>query len=341
MCRILTIGALIGLLGVSALDAAILDISIAAQGDAYTNMVQDTKLRGDGGLENWNLGASLGGSMRMYANYLLDGTTASGRANTFLQRFDVSSIPPGSTINSATLITYLANQTANNRTFVNVKLSRLLPGKNWVETFQEPPGTDGPHFDGSVTWNNQVSYDTNNVPPAIAWAAPGATGAADIDLATTQTFDVVGVDGSPTAITNDIKSWVQDWVNNPTNNNGMAWWGGNSADSASGNRYFLFGVKEDGVGPASDSVAAAPTLVIDYSTSTSPSPVLLVNPNRVGELFSVSFNSQTGVNYTLQYKNVLSDTNWSNGDSIGGDGNVRTLTNSSPELIRFYRVSAF
>src|SRR5688572_28575816 len=102
MSRILMTGTLIGWLGVSAVEGAILDISIAAQGDAYTNMVFDTKLRGDGGLEDWNLGAGSGGSDRMYANYLTNGTTPSGRLNTFLQRFDVSSIPPGTTINNAT-----------------------------------------------------------------------------------------------------------------------------------------------------------------------------------------------------------------------------------------------
>jgi hypothetical protein len=335
MSRMLVTGALVGLLGVNLVHAAILDISISAQGDAYQNMVWDTKLRGDGTLEDWNLGASLAGSMRMYANYLTNGSTFSGRSNSFLQRFDVSSIPPGSTIQSATLTTYLANAAANGRTFVDVKLSKLLPGKSWVETFQTPPGVDGPHYDGSVTWDNQVSFET--VPPAVPWSVGGATGAADIDLATTQTFDVVGVDGSATTVILDIKAWVQDWVNAPTNNNGMVWWGGNSADSASGNRYFLFGVKEDGEGPAGEAVAAAPSLVIEYSLTSS---VLLFHPSRVGEVFSVSFASQTNVTYTLQFKNTLSDTNWTDGASISGNGNVQTLTNSSPELIRFYRVSA-
>ena len=111
MSRMLMTGALVWLLGVSAVQAATLDISIAAQGAAYNNMVMDAKLRGDGGggIEDANLGAGTGsGSVnRIYANFLLDGTTASGRLNTFVQRFDVSSIPAGSTINSATLTQYL------------------------------------------------------------------------------------------------------------------------------------------------------------------------------------------------------------------------------------------
>jgi hypothetical protein len=325
-------GALVGLLGVSAVQAATLDISIAAQGAAYYTMVADAKLRGDGGLEDWNLGAASGGSNRMYANYLLDGTTPSGRLNSFIQRFDVSGIPPGATIKSATLTQYFANQSANNRTFAGVKLSQLRPGKGWIETLQTPPGTDGPHFDGSVTWNSQASGTT-------LWATPGATGATDIFLDTTKTFDLVGADGTATTMVLDITSWVQDWVNNPANNTGMLWWGGNSADSASGNRYFHFGVKEDGEGPAGEAVAAAPTLVIEYTTG--PAAPVLANISRIGNTFSVSFASVTGVNYKLQYNDTLSEGTWNDGASIVGDGSVKTLSDVSTRPVRFYRVSAF
>ena len=197
------IGVLVGLCGVGAVRAATLDISIAAQGAAYNGMVRDAKLRGDGGggIEDANLGAGAGsGSVnRIYANYLLDGTTPSGRLNTFLQWFDVSSIPAGSIINSATLTQNFSNQTANNRTFVGLKLSQVGPGKNWVEGVSQAPATDG-----SVTWNSQVSGT-----PSTPWGTPGATGASDIVLATTQTFDLVGIDGTATTINRDITSWVQ------------------------------------------------------------------------------------------------------------------------------------
>jgi len=261
-------GALVGLLGVSAVQAETLDISIAAQGTAYSNMVRDAKLRGDGGggIEDANLGAGTGAtsSNRIYANFLLDGTTPSGRLNTFLQWFDVSSIPAGSIINSAILTEYFSNQTANGRTFVNLNLSQLRPGKSWTEGISLSPATDG-----SVTWNSQVSGST-------LWATPGATGASDIALATTQTFDLVGVDGTATTINRDITSWVQDWVNTPANNTGMLWWGGNSADSASGNRYFMFGVKEDGAGPAGESSFAGPSLLIVYTPVPEPGGIVLL-----------------------------------------------------------------
>lgn len=118
----------------------------------------------------------------------------------------------------------------------------------------------------------------------------------------------------------------------------MLWWGGNSADSASGNKFFHFGVKEDGAGPASDTAAAAPTLVIEYTIP--PAAPVLTNVSRTGNLLSVSFASVAGVNYKLQYKNTLSDATWNDGASTVGDGGVKTLTDFSTQSRRFYQVSA-
>ncbi len=263
-------------LGAGSALADTLDISIAAQGANYNSMVRDAKLRGDGvdgAGSPWalgNIGNGSGGSNRFYANYLLDGVTSSGRMNTFIQWFDVSSIPAGSTINSATLTVYLANQSANGRTWENVKLSRLLAGNDWVEGVGQTPATDG-----SVTYNYRAAQ-------TIPWAAPGAIGGADIDLGSTQTFNVVGVDGQATVIVRDISAWVQAWVNSPSGNAGLLWWGGNNADSGSGNRYFHFGTKEDGAGPAGETNAAAPMLVIDY-TIPEPTTALLL---AAGALFT-------------------------------------------------------
>src|SRR5687767_10755418 len=194
MCRMRMTGALVGLLGASAVQADTLDISIPALGDAaYASLVADAKLRGDGGLEDANLGASAGGSNRIYANFLLDGVTPSGRLNTFVQRFDVSSIPTGSTINSAILTQYFSNQTANGRIFQALKLSQLQPGKSWIEGVSQSPTTDG-----SVTWNSQVAGGTPDT--SLAWEVPGAMGPSDIVLAKTQTFDLVGTDGTATQV---------------------------------------------------------------------------------------------------------------------------------------------
>ena len=62
----------------------------------------------------------------------------------------------------------------------------------------------------------------------------------------------------------------------PASNTSMLWWAGNSADSDTGSRHFLLGSKEDGVGLASDTAAAAPTLVIDYTAVPEPGATVLL-----------------------------------------------------------------
>jgi len=74
--------------------------------------------------------------------------------------------------------------------------------------------------------------------------------------------------------------------------------------------------------------------------SAAPTTFTLVNPSRMGNTFSVSFASESGLTYTLQYKNSLSDANWTDGPSIVGDGTVKTLTDVSDESARFYRVAS-
>lgn len=70
------------------------------------------------------------------------------------------------------------------------------------------------------------------------------------------------------------------------------------------------------------------------------SPFPLINPNRVGNVFSVSFPTEPGATYTLQFKNALSDSGWTDGNSVAGDGTVKTLTDTSAQPTRFYRVQA-
>jgi len=79
------------------------------------------------------------------------------------------------------------------------------------------------------------------------------------------------------------------------------------------------------------------TLQINYLmfVPAPPSAVTLINPGRVGNLFSVSFNSESAVAYTLQYKNSLSDAQWTDTpSSTVGNGGLKTLTDTSTEAYR-------
>ena len=72
--------------------------------------------------------------------------------------------------------------------------------------------------------------------------------------------------------------------------------------------------------------------------NTFPAPILF-NPKRFPNRFEVSVATQNGKNYSLQYRDSISTTNWTPLPSIPGDGTIKTLTNSSPPITnRFYRV---
>ena len=69
-----------------------------------------------------------------------------------------------------------------------------------------------------------------------------------------------------------------------------------------------------------------------------PSPIIFA-PAKVGTDFMVSFQTDPGEIYTVQYVNSLSTLNWQNLPSVAGDGTVKTVTNSAPGVAqRFYRL---
>jgi alpha-tubulin suppressor-like RCC1 family protein len=76
-------------------------------------------------------------------------------------------------------------------------------------------------------------------------------------------------------------------------------------------------------------------------TGGSPQNLLLINPRRQNNVFYVSFSSQAGVNYTLEYKNVLTDSSWTSLSPVAGNGSSLTLSNGSALAPRrVYRVRA-
>jgi hypothetical protein len=194
--------AVIGLAG--AAEADILTVKdITPAGDSP--LVRDNNLRSDGGLADANHG--IVADARLYTDVNYD-PTKGPRHNQFW--FDVSGIPAGATINSATFGVFF--QRSGGPAVTGFKLSRFKPGKGWVEGTSN--GTTA--LPGEPTWNSQKHQQT-------LWEVAGATGASDIDLGTTITFDKQG--GISEWKTFDVTSWVVDWVNG-VENNGMLIWGG-------------------------------------------------------------------------------------------------------------------
>ena len=68
-------------------------------------------------------------------------------------------------------------------------------------------------------------------------------------------------------------------------------------------------------------------------------PFTVTNPTLVGQAFSVSVPTVLGANYTLEYKNAFTDTDWTDVQTLPGTGGTITLTDSAAtNSARFYRV---
>jgi hypothetical protein len=69
-----------------------------------------------------------------------------------------------------------------------------------------------------------------------------------------------------------------------------------------------------------------------------PSPTIFA-PTKVGNNFIVSFQTEPGKTYTVQYTDTLAPPNWQNLPGIAGNGAVESVTNSAPNVAqRYYRL---
>jgi hypothetical protein len=55
---------------------------------------------------------------------------------------------------------------------------------------------------------------------------------------------------------------------------------------------------------------------------------------------ALSFPTQSGLTYTFQYKNNLTDPTWSTLTTVAGDGTTKIENDGAGLASRFYRVSA-
>jgi hypothetical protein len=69
-----------------------------------------------------------------------------------------------------------------------------------------------------------------------------------------------------------------------------------------------------------------------------PSPTFFA-PTKTGDNFVISFQTNPGNTYTVQYTDTLSPQNWQSLPSVAGNGAVESVTNSAPGIAqRFYRL---
>ena len=69
-----------------------------------------------------------------------------------------------------------------------------------------------------------------------------------------------------------------------------------------------------------------------------PSPTFS-GPTKIGTDYIISFQSNPGNNYTVQYADTLAPPNWLSLPTVAGNGAVELVTNSAPGIAwRFYRL---
>jgi hypothetical protein len=70
-------------------------------------------------------------------------------------------------------------------------------------------------------------------------------------------------------------------------------------------------------------------------------PDLIATASRSGGNILISFPTQTGFAYQVEYKNNLTDSSWTPlGSAVAGNGAVQSVSDSTPPGNRFYRVHA-
>ena len=69
-----------------------------------------------------------------------------------------------------------------------------------------------------------------------------------------------------------------------------------------------------------------------------PAPGIFA-PAKVGDNFVLSFQTERGKTYLLQYIDSLASASWQSLPSVAGDGSLKTVTNSAPGVAqRYYRL---
>lgn len=143
--------------------------------------------------------------------HLFIGAIASGDPRRALIRFDLTDIPPGSTITAASLRVFVDRSAIGSSPDDTATAHRLLAA--WGEGTSNSGGSGAGDVarPGDATWTERF-FAAN---PQQSWATPGgdfATGGAAIPLTTTGSF----VWSNPPEMIAD----VQAWVNDPSSNHG-------------------------------------------------------------------------------------------------------------------------
>ncbi|MGI8602394.1 MAG: PQQ-dependent sugar dehydrogenase [Verrucomicrobiales bacterium] len=170
-------------------------VPASEQRTATFNPVADTSMYSEGPLSNAK------------GSFVFAGQNNRGNNRRALLKFDLSSLPPGTSIQSATLDLKLQNPITTLGTTVTIH----RVGADWDEgtsTAVPPEGAGGPATIGDATWLRQI-FDT------ISWTAPGGD-----FTASPSALQTVSTDALYSWTGDGMKTDVEAWVNNPETNFG-------------------------------------------------------------------------------------------------------------------------
>ncbi|MGZ4987875.1 MAG: DNRLRE domain-containing protein [Limisphaerales bacterium] len=251
--------------------------------------------------------------------YFNAGSNMQGTRNRGLLRFDLSQIPPGSLITSATLTLWVVGVPTDGPAGSIFDLHRML--KPWGEGSELAivgAGRGSPATTNEATWNDRFAYA--NAP----WTAPGGKPDADyLSGSTAEKFisDTTSYDFRFGTLAQD----VQFWLDNPQSNFGWMLMARDETQISTARR---FGSREDPDNTPTLDITFIPATHIDAPT---------ISSNQITFNF-VAFAQQ---NYAVEYCDALA-TNWTVLTNIPAQlaqTNI-IVSDSLTATQRFYRINA-
>lgn len=190
------------------------------------------------------------------------GTTQNFTKNRALFRFDVSSIPVGAQVSSASLAFEVTRQPVDGFASADFGLHRMFV--SWgegVQTTANPgsPGQGAPAAAGEATWNARFAQTGLN------WATPGGLAGTDFAAASSAGQSIYSTANSPYFFTSaQLAADVQHWLDNPSANHGWMLLANDEGPNFTARR---FGSREDGIN--------APQLMVQFTAVPEPSIICL------------------------------------------------------------------
>ncbi|MDB6053720.1 MAG: Chitinase [Verrucomicrobiales bacterium] len=214
-----------------------------------------------------------------------------------LFKFDVSSIPAGSTVSSVSVkftVTFSHDGTAHIG-----NLHKLLA--NWGEgTGSGLPNATPVATTGAACWNSR-QFGQN------AWTTAGGGSGTDYASAISGTGSLVSSGASTFASTATLVSDVQAWVNSPSSNFG---WILMYSSETGGSNAKRLATRED------TTVANRPSITVTYTTAA-PTPTIAITNPASGAIFAAPASVTIGASASVNGGTVTNVTFQTNGVSVG------------------------